>query len=241
MGLLPRLLAKLRGWEKYQTHPSDRASQLPGGKSDILKVLVVSSIIIIISFIVNMAWDKNHLGVEATDRSLGGALDGGVDGEGGQMPVWMLVTMMMLIMPVWLVMLVMMMMMPVWLVMILTMMIMLVYSIIFCSASLSGWFLTMMTMMITNNSPPCVRSSHLTMLQKLDVAEEFVTHRFAKPPQIENVTLTWNVLSSPVVKGLTHLDWMFLLALEGSDPVEGVGQAGLQLGHLVLLLFTPGA
>ena len=48
------------------------------------------------------------------------------------MPVWMLVTMMMMIMPVWLMMLV--------------MMIMLVYSIIFCSASLSGWFLTMMTM-----------------------------------------------------------------------------------------------
>ena len=63
---------------------------------------------ILISFIVNMAWDKNHLGVEATDRSLGGALDGGVDGEGGQMPVWMLVTMMM-IMPVWLMMMVMMM------------------------------------------------------------------------------------------------------------------------------------
>ena len=93
------------------------------------------------------------------------------------MPVWMLVTMMMMIMPVLLV-------------MILTMMIMLVYSIIFCSASLSGWFLTMMTMMITNKSPPCVQSSHLTMLQKLDVAEEFVIHRFAKPPQIENVTLT---------------------------------------------------
>ena len=49
--------------------------------------------------------------------------------------------------------------------------------------------MTMMTMMITNKSPPCVRSSHLRMLQKLDVAEEFVIHRFAKPPQIENVTL----------------------------------------------------
>ena len=31
---------------------------------------------------------EDHLGVDATESSLGGALDGGVDGEGGQIPVW---------------------------------------------------------------------------------------------------------------------------------------------------------
>ena len=31
---------------------------------------------------------SDHLGVDATERSRGGALDGGVDGDGGQIPVW---------------------------------------------------------------------------------------------------------------------------------------------------------
>ena len=37
--------------------------------------------------ILDLVLDEDHLGVDATERSRGGALDGGVDGDGGQIPV----------------------------------------------------------------------------------------------------------------------------------------------------------
>ena len=49
----------------------------------VIRINIIRIIIIVI-----LDLDEDHLGVDATERSRGGALDGGVDGDGGQIPVW---------------------------------------------------------------------------------------------------------------------------------------------------------